>query len=126
MESLICPLGIVRKCAVLGRARQFIKQKNTDLLTVMNNMKGSRSVFLSFNGLRRRRKQTFSNYPEDSLDFLLGLKGCAKLAALVAFNDVVDTLHRIEKIADGSVVVKCIDEVSDVFTHIAADIPLAG
>lgn len=38
-------------------------------------------------------------------------------------NTLLDTFYRIEYIAYGSVVVKCINEKSDVFAHINVDIP---
>ena len=38
----------------------------------------------------------------------------------------LDPLHRIEQIADGSIVIQGVDDIGDVFAHIAVDVPLAA
>ena len=45
------------------------------------------------------------------------------LRLVVAIDDVQDLLSGIEQIADGTVVVERIDEISEVFAHTAAHIP---
>lgn len=38
----------------------------------------------------------------------------------------LDPLHRIEQIADGSIVIQGVDDIGNVFAHIAVDVPLAA
>ena len=42
---------------------------------------------------------------------------------VVALNDVQDLLPGIKQIADGTVVVECIDDISKILAHATADIP---
>ncbi len=46
-----------------------------------------------------------------------------EFALLVTSDNAVDTFYRIEEITDRSIVVQCINKVSDILTHIAADVP---
>ena len=66
-------------------------------------------------------KSTNQNIHNQQLHTLL-----INLAGLVLGNDALDTLNGVEKVADGSIVIKCINDVSNVLTHIAVDVPLAA
>ena len=44
---------------------------------------------------------------------------------LVAFKQVIDTLYGTEKLADGCVMVKGIDDICNVFAHIYLAVPLS-
>lgn len=49
-----------------------------------------------------------------------------EFAVFVAGNNLLDTFVGNEKVADGSVMVKGIDDVGDVLTHVAVDVPFTG
>lgn len=49
-----------------------------------------------------------------------------QLTHLISVNDVLDTFVRNKKVAYGSVMVKGIDDVCDVLTHVTVDIPFFG
>ncbi len=46
-----------------------------------------------------------------------------QLAAFISCNETLDTLIGIQQVADGSVMVQCVNEVCDIFAHIAVDVP---
>ena len=47
-------------------------------------------------------------------------------SGLVLGNYILDTLIRIEQIADGCIMVQGVDQISDILAHITIDIPLAA
>lgn len=47
-----------------------------------------------------------------------------KLPGAVFCDDTLDPLVGIQQIADGGIVVQGIDDIGDVFAHVAADVPL--
>lgn len=49
-----------------------------------------------------------------------------QLTHLISVNDVLNTLVGNKKVAYGSVMVKCIDDVCNVLTHVTVDVPFFG
>lgn len=47
-----------------------------------------------------------------------------KLPGAVFCDDTLDPLVGIQQVADGGIVVQGIDDIGDVFAHVAADVPL--
>ena len=43
---------------------------------------------------------------------------------MISRYDRLDSLHRVEQITDGGIVVQRVDDIGDILAHIAVDIPL--
>lgn len=49
-----------------------------------------------------------------------------QLAVFVTGDDALDLFIRIQKIADGYIVIQGIDQISNIFTHVAVDVPFTA
>lgn len=55
-------------------------------------------------------------------DFFVQKRLLDFFSSFISFNNILDSFIRVEKIADRTIVIQCINDESDVFTHITVDI----
>lgn len=62
----------------------------------------------------------------DVCNYLQVIRRLHQFPRVISRHDRLDTLHRVQQIADGSIVVERVDNVGDILAHIAVDIPLSA
>ncbi len=56
---------------------------------------------------------------------IFDILGFEEFARFVARHNALNSFVGIQQITDGGIVIQCVDDIGDIFTHIAVDVPFA-